>query len=169
MSVPSALLDKKKQSESQEGTESPATAFTSPDSPARRQRGHARKGASILVIDDEESIRFVLHKALEHAGFVVRETSDGREGIEEYQRNPPDMVILDLLLPDIDGVDVMLELSWDYPDVKILAITGGSGPLDFSEVAEKIGAIRVLKKPFDLDDLERQVNELLAGKAGSGS
>lgn len=165
MSVPSVVLDKKKQSESQGDMETHVTSLTSPDSPAMGREGHPRKGATILIIDDEEPLRFVLRKALEHADFVVREASDGREGIEEYQRDPTDMVILDLLLPDIDGVDVMLELSWDYPDVKILAITGGSGPLDFSDVAEKIGAIRTLKKPFDLDELVQTVEDVLSSKA----
>ena len=165
MSVPSVVPDKKKRTESQGDRQTHATFLTSPDSPVRRREGHARKGSTVLIIDDEEPLRFVLRKALERAAFVVREASDGREGIEEYQRDPTDMVILDLLLPDIDGVDVMLELSWDYPDVKILAITGGSGPLDFSDVAEKIGAIRVLKKPFDLDALVQTVEDVLSSKA----
>ncbi|MEK6632652.1 MAG: response regulator, partial [Nitrospirota bacterium] len=67
--------------------------------------------ATILIIDDEESIRHLLREVLEKAGHQVLEASNGREGLEIYQKHPADLVIMDLLMPDTDGLETTLQLT----------------------------------------------------------
>lgn len=115
---------------------------------------------SVLIVDDDAMVRAVLRRALESTGFVVTEAETGTEGVAEYRRNPTSLLVVDLILPDIDGVDVLLDLTWDYPDLEVVAISGGSGNLDFLDVAEKFGASGVLKKPFGVEQLLQIVGEI---------
>lgn len=119
-----------------------------------------RRARSVLIVDDDAMIRAVLRRALESTGFLVTEAATGTDAIAEYRRNPTGLLVVDLILPDIDGVDVLLDLTWDYPDLEVVAISGGSGKLDFLDVAEKFGACGVLKKPFGVEQLLLIVGEI---------
>jgi two-component system, response regulator, stage 0 sporulation protein F len=118
--------------------------------------------ATILVIDDEESIRTLLKDVLEKAGHRVIQASDGREGLEAYQKNKVDLVMMDILMPDTDGLEATLQLTREYLDAKIIAMTGAQGDKNFLDVAKLFGARRVFEKPFDLAKLVQAVNEELA-------
>ncbi len=117
--------------------------------------------ATILVIDDEQQVRSLLRKALSGAGYEVKEATNGREGLEQYRQSPADLVITDILMPDEDGLEATLELTREFPDAKIIAITGGSGDRNFLDVAKLFGARRTLTKPFELDKLLGAVQEEL--------
>ena len=80
--------------------------------------------ATILVIDDEQSIRGLLKEILVKAGHRVLEAEDGRKGLALYQKEPVDLVIMDLLMPETDGLEATLQLTREYLDAKIIAITG---------------------------------------------
>jgi two-component system, response regulator, stage 0 sporulation protein F len=118
--------------------------------------------ATILVIDDEESIRTLLKDVLEKAGHRVIQASDGREGLTAYQKNKVDLVMMDILMPDTDGLEATLQLTREYLDAKIIAMTGAQGDKNFLDVAKLFGARRVFEKPFDLEKLVQAVNEELA-------
>lgn len=119
--------------------------------------------ATILVIDDEQSIRNLLKDVLEKAGHRVLQASDGREGLALYQqKGPVDLVIMDLLMPDTDGLEATLQLTREYLDAKIIAITGAQGDRNFLDVAKLFGARRTFEKPFDLKQLVQAVQEELA-------
>jgi two-component system response regulator (stage 0 sporulation protein F) len=118
--------------------------------------------ATILVIDDEESIRTLLKDVLEKACHRVIQASDGREGLEAYQKNKVDLVMMDILMPDTDGLEATLQLTREYLDAKIIAMTGAQGDKNFLDVAKLFGARRVFEKPFDLAKLVQAVNEELA-------
>ena len=118
--------------------------------------------ATILVIDDEDSIRTLLKDVLEKAGHRVIQASDGREGLEAYQKNKVDLVMMDILMPDTDGLEATLQLTREYLDAKIIAMTGAQGDKNFLDVAKLFGARRVFEKPFDLAKLVQAVNEELA-------
>ena len=105
--------------------------------------------ATILIIDDEESIRHLLREVLEKAGHKVLEAANGREGLETYQKHPADLVIMDLLMPDTDGLETTLQLTREYVDAKVIAITGAQGDRNFLDVANLFGARRTFQKPFD--------------------
>lgn len=118
--------------------------------------------ATILVIDDEASIRTLLRGVLEQAGHRVVEAHDGREALSLYHKNRPDLVIMDLLMPEVDGLEATLQLSREYVDTKIIAMTGAQGDRNFLDVAQLFGACRAFEKPFDLQQLLHAVQEELA-------
>jgi len=117
--------------------------------------------ATILIIDDEESIRNLLKEVLERANHRVLEASDGREGLTLYQQNKADLVLMDILMPGTDGLEATLQLTREYLDAKVIAMTGAQGDRNFLDVAKLFGARRVFEKPFDIDKLVQAVNEEL--------
>lgn len=117
--------------------------------------------ATILIIDDEESIRNLLKEVLERANHHVLLARDGQEGLILYQQNKVDLVLMDILMPGTDGLEATLQLTREYLDVKIIAMSGAQGDRNFLDVAKLFGARRVFEKPFDLDKLVQAVNEEL--------
>lgn len=120
-----------------------------------------RKPSSVLIIDDEDVVRSFIREALRGAGFRTAEARNGLEGLERYKSAPTDMVITDLVMPEAGGQEVIMELTWEAPPAKILAITGKSGDPTFLSVAKKFGACRTLQKPFKRDELLQVVSEIL--------
>jgi two-component system, response regulator, stage 0 sporulation protein F len=118
--------------------------------------------ATILVIDDEESIRKLLTEVLGRAHHQVLVACDGQEGLTLYKQNKVDLVLMDILMPGTDGLEATLELTREYVDAKVIAMTGAQGDKNFLDVAKLFGARRVFEKPFDLDKLIQAINEELA-------
>src|SRR5437762_3486227 len=108
--------------------------------------------ARILIMDDEAPIRSLLRRALENAGHEVREAANGTEGIMSYRESPADIVIADILMPEKEGLECILELKQLNPAVCIIAISGGSArsQLDVLAIARHFGARRTFSKPFDV-------------------
>jgi two-component system response regulator (stage 0 sporulation protein F) len=118
--------------------------------------------ATILVIDDEESIRNLLTEILEREHHHVLVAQDGKEGLTLYKQNKVDLVLMDILMPGTDGLEATLELTREYVDAKVIAMTGAQGDKNFLDVAKLFGARRVFEKPFDLDKFVQAINEELA-------
>ncbi|MEK6532621.1 MAG: response regulator, partial [Nitrospirota bacterium] len=111
---------------------------------------------SVLVVDDEDQIRQLIRETLEQAGYDVQEASNGKQGLERYRTKPSDLVIMDILMPDQDGLESIMTLRREFPASRVIAITGGSdmiGILNFLDVAKMLGARRTLQKPFDMQTL----------------
>lgn len=111
---------------------------------------------SVLVIDDDDRIRRLIREVLEQAGYVVEEARGGKEGLERYRTHQPDVVIMDILMPDQDGLESMLTLHREFPSSRVIAISGGGdmiGILNFLDVAKMLGASRTLQKPFEMNTL----------------
>ena len=111
---------------------------------------------SILVVDDEDQIRRLVRETLEQAGYRVTEASDGKEALQQYRLAPADLVIMDILMPKQDGLETTVALRREFPDAKIIVITGGSdmiGMLNFLDVAKMLGAHSTLQKPFEMKTL----------------
>ncbi|MCG6880945.1 MAG: response regulator [Deltaproteobacteria bacterium] len=121
----------------------------------------ARK--TILVIDDDENIRRLLRAVLEIEGYHILEASDGVKGQQEYGKNPTDLVITDLIMPGKEGIETIRDLRREFPDVKIIAVSGGGriGPESYLKMAKGVGALRTLRKPFDRKSLVDAVEEVL--------
>jgi CheY-like chemotaxis protein len=117
----------------------------------------------ILVIDDDDEIRAVLRRMLEPAGYEIIEASNGEEGIRIYREHPTDVIITDLIMPKKEGVELIMELRTEFPDLKVIAISGGGriGPETYLEVAEGFGAMRTFTKPFRIKDILEAIQELL--------
>ena len=90
--------------------------------------------ASILVIDDDEALRLLLREMLQADGHAVREAANGREGLALYRAQPADLVITDILMPEQDGMEVILELTREFLDARVIAMTGASGEQNFLSV-----------------------------------
>ncbi|MEE8398539.1 MAG: response regulator [Desulfobacterales bacterium] len=118
----------------------------------------------ILVIDDEPKMRKMLRQMLEKKGHDVIEAADGNEGVRSYRENLPDIVITDLIMPDKEGVETIIELRDAFPDVKIIAISGGgkNTPESYLQSARELGAMRTFAKPINMTELTDAVDELLA-------
>ena len=109
--------------------------------------------AAILVIDDEEIIRVLLRSALEAAGYEVTEAANGRQGLELYRQRPTDLVITDIVMPEMNGLDMLLALTREFLNAKVIAISGAGGEKNVLNVANLLGARQTFQKPFSVPDL----------------
>ena len=117
----------------------------------------------ILVIEDDPQMRTMLRQMLEAKGCDVVEASDGNEGIKLYRGNPADLIITDLIMPEKEGIETIIELRRDFPDVKIIAISGGGrlDPGQYLSMAKSFGAQYTFAKPVEREELLKAVRELL--------
>ena len=112
--------------------------------------------SSVLVVDDEDQVRQLIKETLEQAGYQVREARDGQEALRLYRQQHVDLVIMDILMPDHDGLESIVTLHREFPKLKVIAITGGTdmiGILNSLDVAKMLGASRTLQKPFEMHAL----------------
>lgn len=121
--------------------------------------------ARILIVDDTAEMRELLKNIVELAGHQVVEAESGRAGLERFAAQPADLVMTDIIMPDMDGNELIAKLRAVAPKVKIVAVSGGGRVrnLGVLQVAQKFGADRVLSKPFRKEDVLRVVDELLKG------
>lgn len=117
----------------------------------------------ILIIDDEVQIREVLTQILTRDGYEVVNAANGKIGMKLCREQPVDLIITDIIMPEKDGIEMILELRHDFPDLKIIAISGGGrlGPDGYLEMAQKLGAHRTFFKPFNRKEILDAVKELL--------
>lgn len=124
--------------------------------------------AKILVIDDDDTVRLSVRLALEDAEHEVDEATNGAEGLDQLKSQLADLVVTDIFMPEKEGLETIDEIRRDYPQIKIIAISGGGriDPQDYLEIARQLGADHVLFKPFDIHLLLDVVDGLLKGDAG---
>jgi len=118
----------------------------------------------ILVVDDEEQIRSMLTQMLEHEGFIVDSAENGEEGMDLITKHTYDLVITDMIMPVKDGLKLIMELTNDYPDQRIVAISGGGAikAERYLTMAGYLGDdIATLEKPFKRETLLAVVSEQL--------
>ena len=118
----------------------------------------------ILLVDDDELLRGALHQILVRAGYDVDDASNGKVAVREYRRQRCDVVIMDIVMPDEEGLGTIRELRRVDPNVKIIAISGGGlGKAgDYLGIAQMLGAMRTLAKPFLPEALLAMIAEVLA-------
>ncbi len=121
----------------------------------------------VLLVDDELPIRVLLERVLERAGYEVEVAATGEEGLEAYRRAPADLVITDILLPEMDGLELICELRKDRPDLEIIAISGGGkvNAQNYLDSSTLFGAHHTIEKPFDIHAVVRLVGQLTRGEA----
>jgi YesN/AraC family two-component response regulator len=118
--------------------------------------------ATILVIDDEALIRALLRSALEAAGYVVTEASNGRQGLALFRHRPTDVVITDIVMPELNGLDMLLELTREFLHAKVIAISGAGRDENVLDVAKLLGARQTFQKPLSMPQLLDAVRYELA-------
>lgn len=120
--------------------------------------------ASVLVIDDDQEVREFLVTVLERAGHVVIAAVNGRDGVAMFRANPVQVVITDIIMPEKDGIETILDLRREHPDLKVIAISGGgrTTPENYLHSARLLGADRAIRKPFKNEDILQAVADLTA-------
>jgi DNA-binding response OmpR family regulator len=124
--------------------------------------------AKILVFDDELSILLMIKKMLEKAGHEVDIALNGKEGMLLFEKNKPDLLITDILMPEREGLETIFELRRKYSELKIIAISGGGriGPEGYLPSAKLFGADMVFQKPLIQKEFLQAVTLLLNEKRG---
>ncbi|MDD3472218.1 MAG: response regulator [Syntrophaceae bacterium] len=119
--------------------------------------------ARILVVDDEPEVLLLLSDILESGGYEVVKATNGVEGLREYQKGGVDLIVTDIIMPDKEGLESIMDYKQINPEVKIIAISGGAriGPHTYLKMAEKFGARKVFSKPFRNKELLDAIEELL--------
>jgi DNA-binding NtrC family response regulator len=119
--------------------------------------------ARILVVDDDEQVRAMLRRTLEREGYEVEEAADGQVALDAHRRQAADLLIVDIVMPEKEGLETIFELRRDDPGVKVIAISGGGhlAPQGYLDTAARFGAQRTFAKPVDRDQLLTAIRELL--------
>ncbi len=119
--------------------------------------------ARILIIEDDTQTRVMLRQMLTREGYEVVDAPDGKMGTRLYREEPTDLVITDLIMPEKEGIETIRELKQGYPDIKIIAISGGGRiePEEYLCLAKKLGAERTFAKPIRREDLLGAIRELV--------
>ena len=113
----------------------------------------------ILVIDDEAIVRTSCERTLAPEGYEVKSADSGKQGIEFLEKEPFSLVLLDLKMPDIDGIEVLNKIKVAWPETKVVMITGYS-TVDTAVQALRLGAYNFIEKPFTPDTLISAVEEV---------
>jgi len=137
-----------------------------PDRTGGAQRGGM---ARILIMDDDELIIKMLRMALENRGYDVIAATNGREGVRLYGTTPVDLVISDILMPEMDGIEALKALRQRNPELKLIAVSGGGKRLkmDLLKVARILGATATFEKPYNIQELLATVSRLLSPGAST--
>ena len=119
--------------------------------------------SAILVVDDQKGIRDVLRKVLAEAGHDVAEAEDGAAALALFRVQPFNLVITDIIMPEMEGIEIITTMKREQPNIRILAMSGGGRArvMDFLAVAGKAGADATLEKPFRKSELLDRVAGLL--------
>lgn len=119
--------------------------------------------ARILLIDDDRLVSETLSAILRRAGYAVTTAANGEAGLNEMRSHDFDIVITDIMMPQRDGIEIIIEIRQNYPSQKVVAISGGSLDVnvDYLEFAEKLGADGILRKPIYRAQLLAMVEPLI--------
>jgi DNA-binding NtrC family response regulator len=118
----------------------------------------------ILIVDDEASLADALRRALERGGHEVRVAASGLEGARRYREQPADLAVIDIHMPEMDGLELLVQFRAIAPTMPVIVMSGGvqTGGLDLLADARLLGAFATLAKPFSIDELLGAVGRALA-------
>ena len=117
----------------------------------------------ILIIEDDRDLREMLRFALFRKEYTVLEADNGKEALINFKPGVTDLVVTDLLMPEEDGLKVIMQMREMKPEIKVIAISGGgkAGPGSYLRMAKALGADSVFPKPFSVNDLVNRIDDLL--------
>jgi len=118
---------------------------------------------TILLIDDDPTIQEVFSQFLTGQGYEVLQAENGKLGMKMLEEQKPDLIITDILMPEMDGLEILLLIRKMHEDIPVIAISGGmrSLPVNFLHQAKLFGASHVFEKPVPLNVLQNAVTELI--------
>jgi two-component system, response regulator, stage 0 sporulation protein F len=118
-------------------------------------------GEKVLIVDDQYGIRILLNEVLQKEGYDTYQAANGLQALEIVQENVPDLILLDMKIPGMDGIEILKRVKALYPDMKVIIMTA-YGELDMIQEAMDLGAITHFAKPFDIVDIREAVKKYLA-------
>ena len=119
----------------------------------------------ILIVDDEKNIVSSLQEILNDEGYEIVTAEDGLDALELVQSEPPDLVLLDIWIPGMDGIEVLQAIKTYHPEIEVLVMSG-HGTIDTAVKATKLGAYDFIEKPFSLNQLVLSVERALKQRKG---
>lgn len=119
--------------------------------------------SKILLIDDDDLVRYALNRYLTKEGFEVETLPSGKNLLKTIENFEPDLIITDIIMPEVEGIEIITLLKMNESKIPVIAISGGSRNVDTSylEIAKELGAYEVLEKPIDEEKLLRIIKELV--------
>ena len=125
--------------------------------------------AGVLIVEDDRELREMIGISLTRRKLTVIEAANGKEAIMHFKPSITDLVVTDLIMPEEDGLKVIMKLREIKPSIKIIAISGGgkAGPGSYLNLARALGADAIYSKPFSVNDLIAKIEDLLG--IGSGN
>jgi DNA-binding response OmpR family regulator len=117
----------------------------------------------VLIVEDDKELREMLKLSLSRRNFTVFEADNGKSAIAHFKPTITDLVVTDLIMPEEDGLKVVIKLRELKPTIKIIAISGGGkvGPGSYLNLAKALGADAIYSKPFSINDLIAKIEQLL--------
>ncbi|ADM68034.1 response regulator [Paenibacillus sp. SEL3] len=116
----------------------------------------------VLIVDDQNGIRILLMEVFGSEGYETFQAANGKIALEIVEKEPPDLVLLDMKIPGMDGLEILKHLKTMNPDIKVIMMTA-YGELDMIKEATELGALMHFTKPFDIDEMRIAVNKQLRG------
>lgn len=117
----------------------------------------------VLIVDDQNGIRILLMEVFNSEGYTTYQAANGKTALEIVQKESPDLVLLDMKIPGMDGLEILKHLKGINPAIKVIMMTA-YGELDMIKEATKLGALMHFTKPFDIDEMRVAVNMHLQDK-----
>jgi two-component system response regulator (stage 0 sporulation protein F) len=114
----------------------------------------------VLIVDDQNGIRVLLVEVFSNEGYNTFQASNGKLALEIVRKESPDLVLLDMKIPGMDGLDILKHIKQIDANMKVIMMTA-YGELDMMKEATDLGALKHFTKPFDIDDLRNTVNDEL--------
>ncbi|AOH57219.1 response regulator [Peribacillus muralis] len=112
----------------------------------------------ILIVDDQFGIRILLNEVLHKEGYDTFQAANGIQALEVLNNHSPDLVLLDMKIPGMDGIEILKRMKVVDPDIRVIIMTA-YGELDMIQEAKDLGAMTHFAKPFDIDDIRKAVRE----------
>jgi len=122
--------------------------------------------SQILIVDDDPMVRYTIQRVLSSHGFDCHAVDNGREALRYLLNNVVELIITDIIMPDVEGIELIIAVKESCPQLPVIAISGGGrvGAPEYLNMASQLGASRSLRKPFDNEELIAAVRELLPAK-----
>ncbi|SMF92558.1 two-component system, response regulator, stage 0 sporulation protein F [Paenibacillus uliginis N3/975] len=122
----------------------------------------------VLIVDDQNGIRILLMEVFSSEGYETYQAANGKIALDIVRKHEPDLVLLDMKIPGMDGLEILKHIKQMNPDIKVIMMTA-YGELDMIKEATDLGALMHFTKPFDIDEMRLAVNMQLKNKTNTCS
>lgn len=115
----------------------------------------------LLIVDDQFGIRILLNEIFQKEGYKTFQAANGQQALDIVKKYSPDLVLLDMKIPGMDGIEILKRMKEIDPDIRVIIMTA-YGELDMIQEAKKLGALTHFAKPFDINDIREAVRQHIA-------